>query len=85
MAESDQNKPVQSEKSSTGQTPNKYRKGGRRYYPKKRYYKPQTSPGDQAAQPVKVSFQKISIVVRFLMKRNLFSRLSMKLEKQSKH
>lgn len=63
VAESDQNKPVQSEKSSTGQTPNKYRKGGRRYYPKKRYYKPQTSPGDQAAQPVKVSFQKISIVV----------------------
>lgn len=63
VAENDQNKPVQSEKSSTGQTPNKYRKGGRRYYPKKRYYKPQTSPGDQSTQPIKVSFQKISIVV----------------------
>jgi glycosyltransferase involved in cell wall biosynthesis len=66
VADIDQNKPVQpnqTEKSGTGQTQNNYRKGGRRYYPKKRYYKPQGAPGEQQAPPTRVSFQKISLVV----------------------
>jgi glycosyltransferase involved in cell wall biosynthesis len=66
VADTDQNKPVQpnqTEKSGTGQTQNNYRKGGRRYYPKKRYYKPQGAPGEQQVPPTRVSFQKISLVV----------------------
>ena len=69
VADTDQNKPVQpnqTEKSGTGQSQNNYRKGGRRYYPKKRYYKPQGAPGEQQAPPTKVSFQKISLVVPLL-------------------
>lgn len=69
VAESDQNKPVQpnqTEKSGSGQSQNNYRKGGRRYYPKKRYYKPQGAPGEQQAPPTRVSFQKISLVVPLL-------------------
>jgi len=69
VADTDQNKPIQpnqTEKSGTGQTQNNYRKGGRRYYPKKRYYKPQGAPGEQQAPPTRVSFQKISLVVPLL-------------------
>jgi glycosyltransferase involved in cell wall biosynthesis len=69
VADTDQNKPIQpnqTEKSGTGQTQNNYRKGGRRYYPKKRYYKPQIAPGEQQAPPTRVSFQKISLVVPLL-------------------
>ncbi len=69
VADTDQNKPIQpnqTEKSGTGQTQNNYRKGGRRYYPKKRYYKPQGAPGEQQAPHTKVSFQKISLVVPLL-------------------
>lgn len=61
MAETEQNKPNQSEKSGSGQTQNKFRKGGRRYYPKKRYYKPQNP--DAQAQTPKISFQKISLLI----------------------
>ena len=66
VADTDQNKPNQqnqSEKSGTEQSKSNYRKGGRRYYPKKRYYKPQGTQGEQQAPPTKVSFQKISLVV----------------------
>jgi glycosyltransferase involved in cell wall biosynthesis len=69
VADTDQNKPIQpnqTEKSGTGQTQNNYRKGGRRYYPKKRYYKPQGAPGEQQVPPTRVSFQKISLVVPLL-------------------
>ena len=69
VADTDQNKPAQpnqTEKSGAGQTQNNYRKGGRRYYPKKRYYKPQGAPGEQQVPPTRVSFQKISIVVPLL-------------------
>ena len=61
MAETEQNKPNQSEKSGSGQTQNKFRKGGRRYYPKKRYYKPQNQ--DSQVQAPKISFQKISLLI----------------------
>ncbi len=64
MAETEQNKPTQPEKSESGQSQNKYRKGGRRYYPKKRYYKPRNSDGQ--VQTNKVSFQKISLVIPLL-------------------
>ncbi len=66
VADTDQNKPNQqnqSEKSGTEQSKSNYRKGGRRYYPKKRYYKPQGAQGEQQTPPTKVSFQKISLVV----------------------
>ena len=66
VADTDQNKPNQqnqSEKNGTEQSKSNYRKGGRRYYPKKRYYKPQGTQGEQQAPPTKVSFQKISLVV----------------------
>ena len=63
MAESDQNKQNQPVKSESGQTQNKFHKGGRRYYPKKRYYKPQNNSGDQQAPTTRVSFQKISLVI----------------------
>ena len=66
VADTDQNKPNQqnqSEKSGTEQSKSNYRKGGRRYYPKKRYYKPQGAQGEQQTLPTKVSFQKISLVV----------------------
>ena len=69
VTDTDQNKPAQpnqTEKSGAGQTQNNYRKGGRRYYPKKRYYKPQGAPGEQQVPPTRVSFQKISIVVPLL-------------------
>ncbi len=69
VADTDQNKPVQpnqTEKNGAGQSQNNYRKGGRRYYPKKRYYKPQGAPGEQQAPPTRVSFQKISLVVPLL-------------------
>lgn len=69
VADTDQNKPAQpnqTEKSGTGQSQNNYRKGGRRYYPKKRYYKPQGAPGEQQVPPTRVSFQKISLVVPLL-------------------
>ncbi len=69
VADADQNKPAQpnqTEKSGTGQSQNNYRKGGRRYYPKKRYYKPQGAPGEQQVPPTRVSFQKISLVVPLL-------------------
>jgi glycosyltransferase involved in cell wall biosynthesis len=66
VADTDQNKPVQTEKSESGQSQNKFHKGGRRYYPKKRYYKPQGAPGEQQAPPTKVSFQKISLVIPLL-------------------
>jgi len=64
VAESEQNKPVQTtpnEKSESGQSQNTFRKGGRRYYPKKRYYKPKGS--EQPLQNAKISFQKISLVI----------------------
>jgi len=64
VAETEQNKPNQTEKSGTGQSQNNFRKGGRRYYPKKRYYKPQGN--DSQTQPTKVSFQKISLVIPLL-------------------
>ena len=61
VAETEPNKPNQTEKSESGQSQNNYRKGGRRYYPRKRYYKPKGS--EQQALSPKLSFQKISIVV----------------------
>lgn len=61
MAETEQNKSNQTEKSESGQSQNKYHKGGRRYYPKKRYYKPQNS--ESQVQSIKVSFNKISLVI----------------------
>jgi len=64
VADTEQNKPNQTEKSGTGQSQNNDRKGGRRYYPKKRYYKPRNS--DEQIQPTKVSFQKISLVIPLL-------------------
>ena len=64
MAETEQNKPNQTEKSEPGQSQNKYRKGGRRYYPKKRYYKPQGS--DQQTHAPRLSFQKISLIIPLL-------------------
>ncbi len=67
VADTDQNKPNQqnpTEKSGTGESKNNYRKGGRRYYPKKRYYKPRNS--DEQVQSTKVSFQKISLVIPLL-------------------
>ncbi len=67
VADTDQNKPVQqnqTEKSGTGQTQKKYHKGGRRYYPRKRYYKPQGT--DQQAPAPRLSFQKLSIVIPLL-------------------
>ncbi len=67
MAETDQNKPNQqnqTEKSGTGQSQSNYRKGGRRYYPKKRYYKNRSA--DEQVQPLRVSFQKISLVIPLL-------------------
>jgi glycosyltransferase involved in cell wall biosynthesis len=69
VAETEQNKPNQqnqTEKSATGQSKSNYRKGGRRYYPKKRYYKPQGASGEQQAPPTRVSFQKISLVIPLL-------------------
>lgn len=66
VADTDQNKPNQpnqNEKNVTGQTQNKFHKGGRRYYPKKRYYKPQGAPGEQQSPTTRVSFQKISLVI----------------------
>jgi glycosyltransferase involved in cell wall biosynthesis len=66
VADTEQNKPNQAnqtEKNTTGQSKSNYRKGGRRYYPKKRYYKPQGAQGEQQIQPTKVSFQKISLVI----------------------
>ena len=64
VAETEQNKPNQTEKSESGQSPNKYRKGGRRYYPKKRYYKPQGL--DQQTHAPRLSFQKISLIIPLL-------------------
>jgi glycosyltransferase involved in cell wall biosynthesis len=67
VADTEQNKPNQqnpTEKNGTGESKNNYRKGGRRYYPKKRYYKPRNS--DEQVQSTKVSFQKISIVIPLL-------------------
>ena len=64
VAEAEQNKPVQTEKSESGQSQNKYHKGGRRYYPRKRYYKPQGS--DQQTPAPRLSFQKISLVIPLL-------------------
>jgi glycosyltransferase involved in cell wall biosynthesis len=64
VAETEPNKPNQTEKSESGQSKNNYRKGGRRYYPRKRYYKPKGS--EQQAPSPKLSFQKISIVVPLL-------------------
>ena len=66
VADTEQNKPVQTEKSESGQSQNKFHKSGRRYYPKKRYYKPQGAPGEQQAPPTRISFQKISLVVPLL-------------------
>ena len=67
MADTEQNKPNQqnqTEKSGAGQSNSNYRKGGRRYYPKKRYYKPRNS--DEQVQSTKISFQKISLVIPLL-------------------
>lgn len=67
VADTEQNKPNQSnqtEKSGTEQSKSNYRKGGRRYYPKKRYYKPKNA--DEQVQSTKVSFQKISLVIPLL-------------------
>jgi glycosyltransferase involved in cell wall biosynthesis len=64
VAETEPNKPNQTEKSESGQPVNKYHKGGRRYYPRKRYYKPQGS--DQQAPAPRLSFQKISLVIPLL-------------------
>jgi glycosyltransferase involved in cell wall biosynthesis len=61
VAETEQNKPNQIEKSESGKLQNKYRKGGRRYYPKKRYYKPKGS--DQQSPAPRLSFQKISLII----------------------
>jgi glycosyltransferase involved in cell wall biosynthesis len=61
VAETEPNKPNQTEKSESGQSQNNYRKGGRRYYPRKRYYTPKGS--EQQAPAPRLSFQKISIVV----------------------
>lgn len=61
VAETEPNKPNQTEKNESGESKNNYRKGGRRYYPRKRYYKPKGS--EQQAPALKLSFQKISIVV----------------------
>ena len=64
VAETEPNKPNQTEKSESGQSQNNYRKGGRRYYPRKRYYKPRGE--DQQAPAPKLSFQKISLVIPLL-------------------
>ena len=64
VAEIEPNKPNQTEKSESGQSQNKYHKGGRRYYPRKRYYKPQGT--DQQAPAPRISFQKISLVIPLL-------------------
>ena len=61
VAETEPNKPNQTEKSESGQSQNNYRKGGRRYYPRKRYYKPKGS--EQQAHAPRLSFQKISLVI----------------------
>ena len=61
VAETEPNKTNQPEKSESGQSKNNYRKGGRRYYPRKRYYKPKGS--EQQVHSPKLSFQKVSIVV----------------------
>jgi glycosyltransferase involved in cell wall biosynthesis len=64
VAENEQNKPEPTEKSEPGKPNSNYRNSGRRYYPKKRYYKPQGS--ESQIQTTKVSFQKISIVIPLL-------------------
>jgi len=64
VAETEPNKPNPTEKSESGQSQNNYRKGGRRYYPRKRYYKPKGS--EQQTPAPKLSFQKISIVIPLL-------------------
>lgn len=61
MAETEQNKPNQSDNNKSGQIQKNFRKGGRRYYPKKRYFKSNKSDKQESAQ--KLSFQKISIIV----------------------
>jgi glycosyltransferase involved in cell wall biosynthesis len=61
VAETEQNKSNPTEKSASDQSQNNYRKGGRRYYPKKRYYNPKGA-GQQTFSP-RLSFQKISLVI----------------------
>ena len=64
VAEIEPNKANQTEKNESGQSQNKYHKGGRRYYPRKRYYKPQGT--DQQAPAPRLSFQKLSLVIPLL-------------------
>ena len=61
VAETDQNKINPVEKSESNQSYKKFRKSGRRFYPKKRYYKSKDS--NQQQSHTNVSFQKISLVV----------------------
>lgn len=61
VAENQQNRPNQAENLESGKTVKGYRKGFRRNYSKKRYYKP-ANESAQLALP-KISFQKISLVI----------------------
>lgn len=61
MADNQQNRPNQQDNVDSNRPVKNYRKGARRYYSKKRYYKP---AGETAQiQAPKISFQKISIVI----------------------
>lgn len=61
MAETEQNKPNQADNNKSGQFQKSFRKGGRRYYPQKRYYKPNKLDKQEPSQ--KLSFLKISIII----------------------
>lgn len=61
MADIQQNKPNQAENVDSNKPVKNYRKGARRYYSKKRYYKPVHEISQ--TQVPKISFQKISIVI----------------------
>jgi glycosyltransferase involved in cell wall biosynthesis len=64
VADTEQNKPNSSEKSNSDQSDKKFHKGGRRFYPRKRYYRSKYS--DQQFPASKLSFQKISLVIPLL-------------------
>lgn len=61
MADNQQNRPNQAENVDPNKPVKNYRKGARRYYSKKRYYKP--AGETTQIQAPKISFQKISIVI----------------------
>ncbi len=60
MAETEQNKQNQADNNKSEQIKN-FRKGGRRYYPQKRYYKPHKFDKQEPSQ--KISFQKLSLII----------------------